>query len=164
MTPSDRDLVQRTGNLLHRAGKTLSVAESCTGGMLGGLLTSVAGASNWFAGGVIAYSNRLKTDLLNVPEAVIESTGAVSRRTAAAMAAGVMERTGTDLALAVTGIAGPSGGTPEKPVGTVCMALLDEDGCRTWEELFAGDREEIRIDASRFLVRELELYLEESVQ
>ncbi|MFO8183128.1 MAG: CinA family protein [Candidatus Aegiribacteria sp.] len=161
MALSDRELVLRTGNLLRRAGKTLSVAESCTGGLLGGLLTSAAGASDWFAGGVIAYSNRLKVDLLNVPEAVIESTGAVSRRTAAAMAAGIMERAGTDLALAVTGIAGPGGGTPEKPVGTVCMALRGEDGCRTWEELFGGNREEVRTGASRFILRELHHYLRE---
>lgn len=162
MALSDRELVLRTGNLLRRAGKTLSVAESCTGGILGGLFTSVAGASDWFAGGVIAYSNRLKVELLNVPEAVIESSGAVSRGTAAAMAAGIMELACTDLALAVTGVAGPGGGTPKKPVGTVCMALRSKDGCRTWEELFSGDREGIRTGASRFLLRELHLYLKES--
>lgn len=164
MAPSDRELVLRTGILLRRAGKTLSVAESCTGGMLGGLLTSVAGASDWFAGGVIAYSNRLKVDLLNVPEAVIESSGAVSRRTAAAMAAGIMELAGADLALAVTGIAGPGGGTRDKPVGTVCMALCGEDGCRTWEELFTGDREEIRAGATSFIIGELHHYLKESAR
>lgn len=164
MVHSDRELVLSTGNLLRRAGKTLSVAESCTGGMLGGLLTSVAGASDWFAGGVIAYSNRLKMDLLNVPESVIQSSGAVSRRTAAAMAAGIMERAGTDLAIAVTGIAGPGGGTADKPVGTVCMALGDEDGYRTWEELFTGDREEVRTAAISFILQELHLYLKGSAE
>lgn len=164
MALSDLELVHRAGILLRRAEKTLSVAESCTGGMLGGLLTSAAGASDWFEGGVIAYSNRLKTDLLNVPETVIEGCGAVSREAAAAMAAGVMALTGTDLALAVTGIAGPGGGTGDKPVGTVCMALRGEDGCRTWKELFTGDRQEVRSTAVTFLLEELLLYLKESAE
>ena len=142
---TEQELRQRTGNLcfgmdqdslasvvlkrLGQAGQTLSVAESCTGGGLGAELTAVPGASSVMLGGVISYANAVKRDLLSVPEALLEQHGAVSAPVAEAMALGVRRLTGSDWALSVTGIAGPDGGTPEKPVGLVFVAVAGPDGC-----------------------------------
>lgn len=116
-------LARQLGGLLLAKHLTLATAESCTGGLIGGALTSVPGSSAWYVGGVVAYSNRLKTALLGVPEDVLARHGAVSPQTARAMAQGILERTGADLAVSVTGIAGPGGGTPSKPVGLVYIGL-----------------------------------------
>jgi nicotinamide-nucleotide amidase len=142
---TEQELRQRTGNLcfgvdqdslasvvlkrLGQAGQTLSVAESCTGGGLGAQLTEVPGASSVMLGGVISYANAIKRDLLAVPEQLLEQHGAVSAPVAEAMALGVRRLTGSDWALSVTGIAGPDGGTPEKPVGLVFVAVAGPDGC-----------------------------------
>ncbi len=128
-------------------GRTLAVAESCTGGMLGGALTRVPGASAAFLGGVIAYGNAVKEIQLGVPRAVLEEQGAVSAESAAAMAEGVRERLGADLAIAITGVAGPDGGTDEKPVGLVWFGLADSTGTRTERRLLFGGREAIRARA-----------------
>ncbi|HVP40101.1 MAG TPA: CinA family nicotinamide mononucleotide deamidase-related protein [Candidatus Saccharimonadales bacterium] len=116
-------LEQMVGELLRLRGLKLASAESCTGGLLGGRITRVPGSSEWFERGVIAYSNRAKTELLGISEELLAAHGAVSAEVAAAMAQGVRERSGTDLGLGVTGIAGPGGGTPEKPVGLVYVGL-----------------------------------------
>ncbi len=116
-------LARQLGGLLLAKHLTLATAESCTGGLIGGALTSIPGSSAWYLGGVVAYSNRLKTALLAVPEAVLARHGAVSPQTARAMAQGILERTGADWAVSVTGIAGPGGGTPSKPVGLVYIGL-----------------------------------------
>ncbi len=113
--------------LVH-AGLTLSLAESCTGGLVAKLLTALPGASRVLVGGVVAYANEAKTKLLGVPEELLREHGAVSEAVAKAMALGIRERTGTDLALAITGVAGPDGGTDDKPVGTVYFAVSDERG------------------------------------
>ena len=118
-----KTLPRQLGDRLAAGHLALATAESCTGGLLGGALTSVPGSSAWYLGGVVAYSNRLKTALLGVPEDILARHGAVSPQTARAMAAGVLERTGADLAVSVTGIAGPGGGTPGKPVGLVYIGL-----------------------------------------
>lgn len=123
---------------------TLAVAESCTGGLLGGRLTSVPGSSACFLGGVIAYSNDLKLALLKVPLTLLQTEGAVSGAVAEAMARGVLRATGADCGISVTGVAGPDGGTAEKPVGTVWIgvALPSETTSRMYH--FEGDREEVR--------------------
>ena len=125
--------------LLQRSGQTLSVAESCTGGGLGAALTAVPGSSAVFAGGVIAYSNEVKQQLLDVPAELLERHGAVSDPVVTAMAEGARQRLGTDWSIAVSGIAGPGGGTDEKPVGLVHLAVSGPDGCEATAERF-GDR------------------------
>jgi len=132
------------GNLLRDRRATVSVAESCTGGMLGERLTSVPGSSDYFVGGCITYSNAMKVELLGVPREVLEQHGAVSQQTAEAMAAGVRRRTGSAYALSITGVAGPDGGSESKPVGTVYIAIADDAGVYTEHRRFLGDRQRIR--------------------
>lgn len=132
------------GRLLLERRLTLAVAESCTGGLLGHRLTNVAGSSAYFERGVLVYSNRAKEELLGVPEAVLRAHGAVSAPCAEAMARGVAERAGTSCALAITGIAGPDGGTPTKPVGTVYIGLAVEGQVSARHFRFAGDRASIK--------------------
>jgi nicotinamide-nucleotide amidase len=133
------------GHLLRDRRATVSVAESCTGGMLGERLTSVPGSSDYFVGGFITYSNAMKVELLGVPSEVLEQHGAVSQETAEAMAAGARRRTGSTYALAVTGIAGPDGGSESKPVGSVYIAIADDAGAHTEHRRFLGDRQRIRL-------------------
>ncbi|WP_408059127.1 CinA family protein [Trichlorobacter lovleyi] len=126
------------------SGMTLALAESCTGGMIAERVTTISGCSAWFRGGVVAYHNDIKQQLLQVPGGLLEQHGAVSEAVARAMAEGARRVIGSDLALAVTGIAGPDGGTREKPVGTVYIALADHDGCVTDRYQFQGGRESVR--------------------
>ncbi len=147
--------------LAGRRGWGLAVAESCTGGMIGARLTSVPGASEVFVGGVVAYSNALKVALLAVPAAVIAEHGAVSRETAEAMASGA-SRLGAECALAITGIAGPSGGSDEKPVGTVHMAIVSPSGVVHRERRFPGDRDLVRALATTFALDFLRRTLEDA--
>jgi len=132
------------GELLRRHRATLSVAESCTGGLLAERITSVPGSSDYFEGGFVTYTKRLKTELLGVSEAVLGSAGAVSKETAEAMAVGARRRTGSTYALAVTGVAGPSQGGETAPVGTVYVAIADVSGARVAHRQFLGDRDRIR--------------------
>jgi nicotinamide-nucleotide amidase len=129
------------------AGQIVAVAESCTGGGLGARLTARPGSSAYVVGGVIAYADRAKTDLLGVPPGLIRRHGAVSRECAEAMAAGARERLGADWALAITGVAGPGGGTDDKPVGLVHIALAGPDGVRHAVQRRGGEREAIRARA-----------------
>jgi nicotinamide-nucleotide amidase len=121
-------LEEVVGRLLRGKGQTLAVAESCTGGLICHRLTNISGSSDYFQGGVVTYSNQAKMDLLRVSAETLEQLGAVSAETAAAMARGVRELFHADFGLAVTGIAGPTGGTPTKPVGLVFMGLADKNG------------------------------------
>lgn len=130
--------------LFREKGLTLALAESCTGGLIAKLITDVAGSSAYFLLGVVTYANEAKAGLIHVPEAALAEKGAVSAEVARAMARGARRLAGSDLALAVTGIAGPDGGSPEKPVGTVFIALADASGCVAKEYRFSGDRENIR--------------------
>ncbi len=132
------------GYYLQMRGATLAAAESCTGGLLGERITSVSGSSRYFVGGAIVYSNRLKTALAGVPAELIEKHGAVSREVAAALSEGIRQRCEATLGLGITGVAGPDGGTAEKPVGLVFHALTSETGTEVVERKFAGDRKRIR--------------------
>ena len=122
----------------------LAVAESCTGGMIGATITSLPGSSSYFCGGVISYSNKLKENLLNVPRNLLESCGAVSREVVAAMALGAQKLCNADCAIAVSGIAGPDGGTGQKPVGLVCIGIAVKENVTAYEKRFSGDRQSIR--------------------
>ena len=139
------------GRLLGPVGKTLSVAESCTGGLLAGAITSVPGSSEYFLGGVVAYHNAVKTRSLGVPARLIESHGAVSAEVAAAMAVGALRRFSADVSIATTGVAGPGGGSRGKPVGTVWVAVaVRGEGVRYLHRfLFRGDRGKVRRDTVR---------------
>ena len=138
-------LALRLGELARERGVVVATAESCTGGLVAGAITAVAGSSAWFDCGFVTYSNAAKSALLGVPPEVIERSGAVSEATARAMAAGALARSDATLAVAVTGIAGPAGGTAEKPVGTVCLAWAARDGAVEATTLhLSGDREAVR--------------------
>lgn len=135
---------QELAALFLASGMTLALAESCTGGMIAARVTDIAGCSAWFKGGVVAYSNEVKMALLDVPAPLLARFGAVSEQVGRAMAEGARKVVGSDLSLAVTGIAGPDGGTIEKPVGTVYLALADQDGCEVVRCQFDGSRAAIR--------------------
>jgi len=130
--------------LMRRRGLTLALAESCTGGLAAELLTNVPGASKVFLGSAVAYANEVKTAFLDVDPALLAAHGAVSAEVASAMAEGARARTGASMALSFTGIAGPEGGTPTKPVGLVHMAVSHADGTRAVERVFPGTREQVR--------------------
>lgn len=137
------------GNLLKQNGKTVSVAESCTGGLIGMRLTEVPGSSGYFIEGAVTYANEAKIKTLKVPEQILIDHGAVSAEVAEAMAAGMRERAGTDYAISVTGIAGPDGGTEKKPVGTVFIGYSDTKKTKSIKFIFPGDRELIRWRSSQ---------------
>jgi nicotinamide-nucleotide amidase len=137
------------GRLLKEAGKTVSVAESCTGGLIGSRLTDVPGSSSYFIEGCVTYSNEAKVRTLDVPQALLDEFGAVSQEVAAAMADGMRKRAGTDYAISVTGIAGPDGGTPEKPVGLVYIGFADDIETKMLKLILPGDRELIRWRSSQ---------------
>lgn len=144
-----KDLLDSLATRLLERKHTLAVAESCTGGLVGATLSGRPGSSAWFLGGIIAYANSLKTNLLGVPSDLLEAHGAVSPETAQAMADGARSRTGADVAVALTGIAGPDGGTPAKPVGLVYIAVASPTGICVREHHFPGSREEIRVAATQ---------------
>ncbi len=135
--------------LLQMRSMTLAVAESCTGGLLAERITSLSGSSRYFLGGAVVYSNELKTQFANVPKALIDKHGAVSREVAASMAEGIRKRCLASYGVGITGVAGPGGGTEQKPVGLVYVALAGEEGTQVVERNFPGDRQRIRQFASQ---------------
>jgi nicotinamide-nucleotide amidase len=142
------------GAALSASGKTIAVAESCTGGLLGGAITSIPGSSRYFSGGVLVYRDSAKISLLAVPPDLIAARGAVSREVALAMAEGVLFRFLADLAIAVTGVAGPGGGSRGKPVGTVWVAVVTPGGVRYAHRFrFSGGREAVRRESVRASLR-----------
>jgi nicotinamide-nucleotide amidase len=148
-TDQEEGLEEVVGRILRESGKSLATAESCTGGLMGKMLTDVPGSSEYYQGGVVCYSNSLKIDLVGVDRVSLERHGAVSQPVAHQMAVGIRERTGADYGLSVTGIAGPDGGTSEKPVGLVFIGLSHDKDTEVREERFPGTREAIRMRASR---------------
>jgi nicotinamide-nucleotide amidase len=140
----DESLEQVVGDLLKRSGYTLATAESCTGGLLSGRITEIPGSSEYFLEGAVTYSNEAKTKLLGVPQKLIEDHGAVSEEVALAMARGIRELAGSTFGIGITGIAGPGGGTAEKPVGLVYIALAQESRASAKKYVFPGDRQFIR--------------------
>ena len=137
---SSEPLEKIVGELLRRSGLWLAVAESCTGGLIADRLTNISGSSDYFLGGVVAYANRVKIEQLGVNPATLEKFGAVSRETVLEMAQGVRQRLGADIGLSVSGIAGPGGGTPEKPVGLTWIGLSAPETDQAWSYVWDGDR------------------------
>jgi PncC family amidohydrolase len=133
-------LVERLQALCLERGVVLATAESCTGGLIAKLITDVAGSSGYFRGGVVSYSNEIKTSLLDVPEEQLAAHGAVSAQVARSMAMGARARMNTDFAVAVTGVAGPGGGSAAKPVGLTYVAVADAAGAEVRRLVWSGDR------------------------
>ena len=144
-----RNLEVVVGDLLRARTLTIAVAESCTGGLLASRLTDVPGSSDYVERGVVCYSNRAKTELVGVPEEMIREHGAVSEPVAQAMAAGIRARAGTNIGIGITGIAGPGGGSPEKPVGTVAVAVVGDEETRVRTFQFLGGRDMVKFQAAQ---------------
>jgi nicotinamide-nucleotide amidase len=138
-------LAAELGSLMRANGQRLATAESCTGGWVAQVLTAVAGSSVWFERGFVTYANEAKQEMLGVSPQMLAAQGAVSEATAVAMATGALRHSHADWALAITGIAGPDGGSPDKPVGTVCFAWAEQAGqCTSETRRFPGDRQQVR--------------------
>lgn len=141
-------LAEETGQALKTRGWVLATAESCTGGWVGEAVTAVAGSSSWYDRGFITYTNASKQEMLGVQATTLENTGAVSEATVREMASGVLLRSQAHISLAISGIAGPTGGSPDKPVGTVCFAWAVKNGpLKSERHVFAGDRHAVRQQA-----------------
>jgi nicotinamide-nucleotide amidase len=138
------ELARRLGDRLKAANAVLAIAESCTGGWAAQVVTSVAGSSAWFDRGFVTYSNEAKQEMLGVRAETLRAHGAVSEPTAREMAHGALERSRATVAVSITGVAGPGGGTPDKPVGTVCFAWARGRDVRSESRRFSGDRESVR--------------------
>ncbi len=158
-TPHSHDLheiTQELARVLIKNNWHLSTAESCTGGMVAASITELAGSSEWFERGYVTYSNQSKSEDIDVSKNLIEQHGAVSDQVARAMALGAKQNSGSDLSLSITGIAGPTGGSPEKPIGTVCFAwTLANDQIVSETKHFEGNRQQIRQQACDFSLRKL---------
>lgn len=154
---SETVLMTAAANLVSQCcqtGKTLTVAESCTGGLVASAITSISGASAMFDRGFVTYTNEAKSDMLGVPAETIISVGAVSEQVAKSMAAGAIRHSKADIAISITGVAGPGGGTPTKPVGTVWIGICERGGNPTaYHHIFPGDRTAVRLAATCEAIR-----------
>jgi PncC family amidohydrolase len=153
------DLARELVDALRETGRTISTAESCTAGGLAHEITRIPGASACFVGSVIAYANEVKTTLLRVPESTLARHGAVSAEVAEAMASSCLDLFATDIAVSITGIAGPGGGTPEKPVGLVFVAVAGEVAVLSRRFDFTGSRDEVRAQATTAALRMASAFL-----
>ena len=151
------------GSILHERGLKLAAAESCTGGLIGNRITNVSGSSEYFLGSIVAYAYEVKVKLLEVSWDTLNKHGAVSRETVLEMARGAKQRIGGDVVISVSGIAGPGGGTPEKPVGTTWIGLVAKDGEWAKEFHFSGNREQNKSSAADAALRMLLDYLQEGL-
>lgn len=152
-------LEEQIGQLLRAKGWTLALAESCTGGLLGHRITNIPGASDYFLGSIVAYAYEAKVKLLGVKWETLQQHGAVSRETVLEMAHGAQERLGAHIAISISGIAGPGGGTPEKPVGTTWIGLVTPDFAQAYRFQFQGNRDENKKQATEEALRLLWEYL-----
>ncbi len=152
---------KRLAEVVSRKGLKVSAAESCTGGLIGAVITEAPGASSFFMGSAVTYANEAKENLLNVPCGILFAYGAVSPQTASLMAKGAVRLYGSDIAVAVTGIAGPGGSTAEKPVGLVYVAVSDGDKTQTYKFNFEGDRDAVRCQTVTSALRLLADFAEE---
>lgn len=141
------DLAGQLGQLLISRNWRITTAESCTGGLIAGAMTDVSGSSSWFEQGVVTYSNRAKQNLLGVPSSVFDEHGAVSEACVLSMASGALRTSGADIAVSVSGVAGPGGGSAQKPVGTVWLAWAWGESVEAQRFLFDGQRDEVRMQA-----------------
>jgi PncC family amidohydrolase len=148
------------GMLLREKGLKIALAESCTGGLIASRITDIPGSSDYFEAGVVVYSNQAKQRFLSVPEQSIQAHGAVSKEVAEKMAEGVRRATGTDVGLSITGIAGPAGGSPEKPVGTVYIGLSAKEGTLVRKFQFTGTRLEIKAQTASEALKFVTAFLE----
>ena len=155
-------LVAALAEALRARGWRMASAESCTGGMIAAACTDLAGSSDWFERAVVSYSNDAKIELLGVPAELIDEHGAVSEAVALAMADGIRARARVDVGVGVTGIAGPGGGTPEKPVGTVAIAAMTSSATRSRVFRFMGEREQVKFQASQSALDMVRRMLRES--
>jgi nicotinamide-nucleotide amidase len=155
------DLAARVGHALQARGLLLTTAESCTGGGVAQAITEIAGSSEWFDCGFVTYSNASKTELLNVPAALIAQFGAVSEEVAGAMAEGALASSNAHVSLSTTGIAGPGGAVPGKPVGTVCFGWTFEHRTQTERLVFSGDRHSVRQQTVAHALQSLLRFLEQ---
>lgn len=153
-------LVKKLGMQLEKQSLMLATAESCTGGQVGQIITSVPGSATWFERGFVTYSNTSKQEMLGVKQETLEKYGAVSEETAREMAQGALKYSHAQLSLAVTGIAGPTGGTKAKPVGTVCFAWAKKDKfLNSNTQKFIGNRQKVRLQATFFVLEQLTTFL-----
>ena len=150
-----QDLAIKIGQLLTQTKKSVSTAESCTGGWVGKEFTGIPGSSSWYGFGFITYSNKAKLKNLGVIKDTLMEEGAVSERVVKEMAEGVLRNSGSDFAISISGIAGPTGGTVDKPVGTVCFGIGSQDNINCFTECFKGDRDEVRKQSVAFALKEL---------
>ncbi|MDV6315274.1 CinA family protein [Idiomarina sp. HP20-50] len=155
IAPKTFKLAEQVGVSLQQKQQTVCTAESCTGGGIGYAITEVAGSSAWFNGGLITYTNALKQKLLSVEDSVLEKYGAVSQACVEQMAVGALEVCNSDWSIAVSGVAGPGGGTTDKPVGLVWMAIAHQENCWAWHEHFAGERTQVRLKTLDSALRKL---------
>lgn len=154
------ELAAQVGRALHARGLLLATAESCTGGGVACAVTEIAGSTGWFECGFVTYSNASKTELLDVPAALMAQLGSVSEEVAAAMATGALASSNAHVAVSTTGIAGPSGAVPGKPVGTVCFGWANADSVHTERLVFAGDRAAVREQTVRHALQGLLRFIE----
>ena len=151
----NHDLIIKIVEKLSARGETLSLAESCTGGLLSAQFTSLSGVSKIFNGAVVCYANHVKSEVLDVPEELLASFGAVSEQVALKMAEGARAKLRSNWAISISGIAGPTGGTPTKPVGTVCFGLVGPSVAQSQSSLFKGSRTEIQEKSALFALNAL---------
>ena len=156
----DTSLEKRVGETLRRRGLRLAAAESCTGGLVGHRVTNIPGSSTYYMGSVTAYAYEAKVRLLGVKWETLETYGAVSSQVVSEMALGVRRALAADIGISISGIAGPGGGTPEKPVGLVCFGLSTPDGVWTTQQQFDGDRTAVKEQAADFILGYILHYLD----